>query len=132
MVTWNTGGLSEEFSTLLDRMQNTATALQQRLEQSKVASKILTTKRMDVDKQGQLQRASVDISASHVLRLSVTKASKSSSSIAVEYFEFVATLEDISTQKKIWSAQVSANFYSQSAGMAADLFARLKQDGLVS
>jgi hypothetical protein len=132
IVIWNTGGLSEEFSTLLDRMDNTATALQQYLGQSKVASKILTSKRMDPDKQARLVQASSDVAADHVLSLTVIKASKRAASIAVEYFDYEAVLTEISSQKRLWRAQVSANFFSQSDAMANDLYARLKKDGLIT
>jgi hypothetical protein len=132
LVIWNTGGLSEEYSTLLDRMESTATALQQNFNQSQVTSKILTSKRMDQDKQARLIQASSDIAADHVLSLTVVKASKRNGSIAVEFFDYDAVLTQISNKRMLWKAQVSANFYSQSASMANDLYSRLKQDGVIA
>jgi hypothetical protein len=132
LVIWNTGGLSEEFSTLLDRMENTATALQQYLNRSQVTSKILTSKRMDLDKQARLMQTSSEVTADHVLSLTVTKASKRNASIAVEYFDYEAVLTEITSKRILWRATVSANFFSQSDGMANDLYSRLKQDGMIA
>jgi hypothetical protein len=132
LVIWNTGGLSEEYPTLIDRMENTATALQQNFNQNQVTSKILTSKRMDLDKQARLLQASSDIAADHVLSLTVVKATKRNASIAVEFFDYEAVLTQISSKRVLWRAQVSANFYSQSTSMANDLYSRLRQDGVIA
>lgn len=130
IVIWNTGGISEEWSTLRSRMEKIAEALRDALTAKKVKSVVATSTRADASREAAAREASQAAKAGHFLRVRALSA-RSRPGVAVEFYDFEATLVDIRSGKEVWSTLVHANFYSDEAEMANELVARLGREGLL-
>lgn len=128
VIIWDAGGLSESYSTLTERMKNTAESLRSNLMARNVKATVLTTKQLTLNREDQLKRLSTDLGANHYLQLRVFQAKKRGASIAVEFYNYDVTLVDIKSGKEVWKTTVNANFYSSPESMAKDLVEQLAKD----
>ncbi len=128
VIIWNTGGLSEKYSTLIDRMDSTSLHLKKNLDGRGVATELLRTRDIELNKESKLQELANRTNATHYITLRVLNTRKSSTSIAVEFYSYDVTLIDVKTKKEVWRTIVNANFYSTSEAMATEIFEKLAKD----
>ena len=130
VIIWNTGGLSEKYSTLVDRMDNTALQLKKGFDGRGIAAQTLSTNDIELNKNSKLQDLANKMEATHYITLRVLRTSKRNASIAVEFYTYDVTLIDMKTKKEVWRTVVDANFYSSSDAMASQIFDSMAKDDL--
>lgn len=130
VVIWDTGGLSESYSTLTDRMGRTAESLQKIFLANNVKATVLSTKELELNKADRIRNFSSESNAELFLRLSVLKTRKRNLSAAVEFYDFEAVLVEVRSGKEVWKSIVHANFYSEPEAMATEIATLLAKAGL--
>lgn len=130
VIIWNTGGLSEKYSTLVDRMDNTSMQLKKGFDGRGIAAQILSTTALELNKSSKLQELANKTAATHYITLRVLTASKRDASLVVEFYTYEVTLIDVKTKKEVWRTVVNANFYSSADAMASQIFENMAKDKL--